>query len=568
MAEGGEYNNSVQGSDADFGYSCTPCAVEGNDEKALKYCPDCKEYLCAVCTRCHLKFSATKKHTLQDNEHQRSERDSIETTSNEDKLFKCLYHLERDIEMYCGDHDMVYCSFCVAKNHRRCSGILELKEAAATIPINKQDDILRQIDTLQADIQATRQKKEVNSIALDQDKNDILKSIEDTELLIIDKVKALASDVKANTCSRYDGLKNDIQHEDSVLLRAITDTDEVRKQIKALADLDAKGQFVRYMLHKHTLSKTKNMHDSVEKDEKKMKCFKNNEFIQHVSRAEWLVQIVGSNSSVPTTDQPVYKKSHREVSVKGNGDMHTCSILGICQLNNGTFLIADRSNKSLKSLNKDFSIIGEHNLDSSPISICTVGKTEVAVKLHNHTVLFVSIDDIFIEKQSFITEGSGLIGLVYYCNELWSYTGNGITVYNREGTVIKTITHNAFEGTLFKAVGKNLVPVASDREFIYVSNLDTQAACIDKDGNVWSIMGLERLKRARRACIAENGIIFLAGFISGNIMMFNKKGKCLGELLDGLDSPDSLCFDNKNHQLIVGHENRNTITVISVDICL
>ncbi|XP_060551270.1 uncharacterized protein LOC132712850 [Ruditapes philippinarum] len=399
MAERGKYNNSVRGSDADVEYSCTPCADEGNDEKALKYCPECKEYLCAACMKYHLKFSATKKNTLQDNEFQRSERDSIDTTSNEDKMFKCLHHPDRNIEMYCGDHDMIYCSLCVAKNHRQCSGILEVEEATAKILIDKQDDILRQIDTLQAEIQATRQKKEVNLIALDQDKNDILKTIEDTELLIIDKVKALATDVKAITCFRYDGLKKDIQHEDSILLCAITDTDEVRKKIETQAHLDAKGQFLRYILHKHTFSKIKDMHCSVEKDEKKMKCFKNNEFIQQVSTAEWLLRVVESNSSGPTTEEPMYKKSHREISVKGNRDENTCSILGICQLNDGTFLIADRDNKSLKRLNKDFSIIGEHNLGTSrPISMCSVGKSEVAVKLENHTVLFVSIDDTFIEK--------------------------------------------------------------------------------------------------------------------------------------------------------------------------
>jgi hypothetical protein len=118
MAERGEYNNSVHGSDADFGYSCTPCAEEGNDAKALKYCPECKEYLCAVCTRCHLKFSATKKHKLQNNDFQRCEKGSVNNTSDEENMFKCLYHPDRDIEMYCGDHDMVFCALCIAKNHR------------------------------------------------------------------------------------------------------------------------------------------------------------------------------------------------------------------------------------------------------------------------------------------------------------------------------------------------------------------------------------------------------------------------------------------------------------------
>jgi hypothetical protein len=113
MAEGGEKSTGV-----DFEYTCTPCADEGNSEKGIKYCPECKEYLCAACIQYHLKFSATKKHTLHDNDFQHSEKDSIDTTSDEEPVFKCLFHPDRDIEIYCWDHDMVYCLLCVVKEHR------------------------------------------------------------------------------------------------------------------------------------------------------------------------------------------------------------------------------------------------------------------------------------------------------------------------------------------------------------------------------------------------------------------------------------------------------------------
>ncbi|XP_060551263.1 uncharacterized protein LOC132712843 [Ruditapes philippinarum] len=560
MAEGCEYNNSARGSDA---YLCTPCADEGNDAKALKYCPDCKEYLCAACIKYHLKFSATRKHTLHDNEFQRTERDSIDTTSDEDQMFKCIYHLDRDIEMYCGDHDMVYCSPCIAKNHRQCSGILQLEEATAKIPINQQDDILRQIDTLQADIQANGQKKEVNLIALDLDKNDILKAIKDTELLIIGKVKALASDVKANTCSSYDGFKKDFQEEEAFLLQAITATDELRKTLETQADLDAKRQFTRYILQKHIIAKTQKMHDDVAKDKKKMKCLMNDEMIQQVLGSDYLGQVVGSGRSDITKDTPLHKMSLKEVTIKGDGDKDTCTIIGICQLFDGTVILADYNNTSLKKLNKDLSTTDKFYLECKPLGICLTGKTEVAVKLENHTVLFISINDKFTKKQSIYIEGGDFFGLVSICNELCCFTGNCIQVYNRRGEVIKTFDKKSFDGTIFQTGDGDPFPVVADKKFIYVSDLNSQVACIDREGSVWSVMKSERLKLVRRACIASNGIICVAGYHSGNIMMFNQKGICLGELVEGLVKPDSLCFDNKKHQLFIGHENKNIITIIT-----
>jgi hypothetical protein len=118
MAEGGENSNSVRGSGVDFEYMCTPCGDEGNSEKAMKYCPECKEYLCAACIKCHGKVSATKKHMLLDNEYQHCEGDSAVNTSDEEHVFKCVYHPDRDIGMYCFDHAMVYCLLRIAKDHR------------------------------------------------------------------------------------------------------------------------------------------------------------------------------------------------------------------------------------------------------------------------------------------------------------------------------------------------------------------------------------------------------------------------------------------------------------------
>ena len=118
MADGGESSISVQGSDPCFEYTCTPCADVGDNQEALKYCLECKEYLCATCIKYHQKVSATKNHTLHNKDFESTEQSSINNTTANDKLFKCLFHPDRDIEMFCGAHEMVYCSLCIAKDHR------------------------------------------------------------------------------------------------------------------------------------------------------------------------------------------------------------------------------------------------------------------------------------------------------------------------------------------------------------------------------------------------------------------------------------------------------------------
>lgn len=91
-------------------HSCTPCWVDGTRNEAIKYCPECREFLCETCIRYHRRMSATREHKLMD----KNEIRQADTTD----MVKCEYHPDRDVEMYCGTHDMVYCLKCIANNHR------------------------------------------------------------------------------------------------------------------------------------------------------------------------------------------------------------------------------------------------------------------------------------------------------------------------------------------------------------------------------------------------------------------------------------------------------------------
>ncbi|XP_060551576.1 transcription intermediary factor 1-alpha-like, partial [Ruditapes philippinarum] len=121
MAEGGDLTSIKDGSDADFVYTCSPCGEENVTEEAVKYCPVCEEYLCTTCLRHHGRLKASRSHTVQDC-------DASTKGSTVTMVTKCRYHPDRDIEMYCGEHDMVYCTKCIATNHRACSGILNLED--------------------------------------------------------------------------------------------------------------------------------------------------------------------------------------------------------------------------------------------------------------------------------------------------------------------------------------------------------------------------------------------------------------------------------------------------------
>ena len=431
----------------------------------------------------------------------------------------------------------------------------------------KEDVILRKVDAVQTDIQNSRQKKKINLTSLEQEKDAILETIHDTENLIIGKVRELASDAKTKTCIRYDDLRKELMEEDSTLLQAITDTNELKKEVESQEELDKNRQFVRNILQKRIIAQAQVVHDRVGKDEKKMKCFQNDELIQQVSSADCLVQIVGSKRSLNIKEIPVSISLRTEVNIKGNEDTEICSITGMCPLPDGTMVLSDRTNKKVRKLNADFSIQEELDLGYNPGGLCLFDKTDVAVKLANHTVQIFGTNGKLTKKQTIDIKGGGVTGFACISNELWCGTENDINVYNRDGTVKKTFNSKSFEGSIAYPMAE-CVPVAADDEFIYVSDLENKVACVDRGGNVWSVMVSERLQCVRKACISQNGTIFIAGKDSGNVMMFNGKGECLGELVDGLEFPDSLYYNSETHQLIVGHRKMDTLTIIKTDECL
>ena len=113
MADGGSVNLIKYSPDVKRPCSiCLLCGVCKVRVEAVKYCSVCQEYLCTTCTRHHGNLNDTRSHKLLDCGV------SLKMHAAVTMLTKCRYHPDRDIEMYCGEHDMVYCMKCIIIEHR------------------------------------------------------------------------------------------------------------------------------------------------------------------------------------------------------------------------------------------------------------------------------------------------------------------------------------------------------------------------------------------------------------------------------------------------------------------
>ncbi|XP_053401131.1 uncharacterized protein LOC123549614 [Mercenaria mercenaria] len=568
MAEGGGYNVSVRGSDAEFEYTCTPCTEDGSNQEAVKYCPECKEFLCAACTKCHKKFSATKKHILLEKDFQKHKHTVETSVGVVKKREKCAAHVERDIEMYCGSHDMVYCALCIAKDHRSCPNVFEIKEAVERFSVQPDDITVAKVENVAKKLAETKQNKNENVKSIEMESNNILINVEGTKEKLIKHVKKLAGETTVKVNAARTNLKQELENERDTIDENISLVENCRRQLCSLKQFDKSEQFVQQKLQKGVLRAAETLlGDAVQYESKKITFKENDVLIDQILTATSLVQTEEKRcQTTQSMKLPPSVKSKQVVNVRVSGDENTCCIYGICQLPGGTIVLTDYKNYRLKRLDNQYKVSDHLDLDSKPTGICCIGTNEVAIKQVNNKVQFVSVGRSMSKTSTFDIDYGDYLGFIYFANTLWSYTVHGLNIFSTSGTKLKSLKDDTFWKHLFpSSVRPKIFPVCSDRTFVYVSDFDNIVACLDADENVKAMLADPSLKGIRAACISSNDVVFVAGFSSNNIMMFESDGKCLGELVT-VSQPQYLCYDSEKDKLIVGCYGDNNIVVIDLEI--
>jgi hypothetical protein len=100
-------------------YPCNPCMRESNNVEATNYCDDCGENLCADCVKQHVKFQSMIDHKiLGKDDRRRKDDDGAKPRNNP---LECSEHPGKRVDMFCADHNEVWCGACIAINHRYLS---------------------------------------------------------------------------------------------------------------------------------------------------------------------------------------------------------------------------------------------------------------------------------------------------------------------------------------------------------------------------------------------------------------------------------------------------------------
>ncbi|XP_053388202.1 uncharacterized protein LOC128551380 [Mercenaria mercenaria] len=551
MAEGRGFTSIRDGSDADFEIVCAPCGEDNIREEAVKFCVECNQYLCTACARYHRRIAALKSHKLLDT-------DDAKIASVSAIVTNCPYHLDRDIEIATSAIATYVTIFPMYLFSRACESVKNIEDVTTHfVQQNEIQGLQNETKAVRDQLIAANKKKQKNVGSFEEQRNEILRNIQDIERNVIEHIGKLKREAVESLNKRYSEINSEMEAEITLTVNTITEVDKSTSMLQNVSNLDARQQFVQMKLIQRTVKDAKKLFEENESKGTRVGRFIENADLKTVlTTATELgrLETMNKTQKLPTPKQ--YKmKSKKEIKVRMPNDSTDCFISDTCQLHDGTIILTDFYNKKVKWLDANYNIKCHCGLKDSPRDICCTTQDEVAVKMDNK-VQFILVDGSLALLRYISIDGGCYWGMAYIAGDLWVSTGSGINVYSTSGTLLKSINNNVKDQRIFESFPQHMAAIG---ENVFVANSGNGAVCLGKDGTVKSQLRDGKLKNTHGVCVSSNGTVFLSGFSSHNIVMFSGDGKYQGELLTreiGLKNLGSLYCDNKRNCLILTRHTR------------
>ncbi|XP_045168959.2 E3 ubiquitin-protein ligase TRIM71-like [Mercenaria mercenaria] len=372
MAEG--YKSVFNTSEEIYDFYCSPCLEEKRNNEAEKYCTSCKLYYCKSCLRDHNKFPALKFHKIKDvlsiTAGNVPQVDSRATSLTE----PCEHHPDEIVKMYCGKHDVVCCTVCIALDHRECKAVDYIPKLAKDIgKSTAYTDFMKDMRKVKLEYERTKQAIEEEIQNMTDVKEDIIKDIKRYKLEVVAKLGELERKSIDRVNERY---KLITEKMNAIATKVAECLGKVTTHLQESESKSEAEKFVR--MKKMKERKMAEMDISLQNVEA-LSFSLDRRFQSVLDETDTLVKV----------DTPVEVTLKRKYNISFKNDTSTCSVSDICILNDDTVVLADID--SLKRLDRSFSKLEKLDITGQPFGICRTSYNEFAVTLRvSQKVQFVS----------------------------------------------------------------------------------------------------------------------------------------------------------------------------------
>ncbi|XP_053396959.1 uncharacterized protein LOC123539111 isoform X1 [Mercenaria mercenaria] len=235
MATDGKFARSqIDASDALYDFPCNPCAKDGKNMEAIFLCMDCQMFYCNRCVTGHNKF--TENHNVVDrtsklfNQDQRQQRS---LSSNELLRDLCEEHQGEVIKMFCGQHNLVCCTVCVAVKHRSCGGVEYIPNIAKGLMKKEDKDQTKtSLEKVKDELQNLKSKMQNELKKLNVQRDSILDDIQKFKKHLIANIEELESKSIKEVQEKHKEITDEISFRSKMVDDMLKDVEQQLDKLK------------------------------------------------------------------------------------------------------------------------------------------------------------------------------------------------------------------------------------------------------------------------------------------------------------------------------------------------
>ncbi|XP_053392468.1 uncharacterized protein LOC128555089 [Mercenaria mercenaria] len=565
MAEGGHLSQTVLGTSEEiYDYNCSPCEESGVYKEAHKYCDSCKLYYCKKCLSEHNKFPALRGHLIKDVTSQPKQTVQTGTpdvstpaTPNE----PCENHPEEMIKMFCGEHDVVCCTVCIALDHRECKDVHYILKLAKDIRTSQEykdyvEDMTR-IKTVYEDITQSIQD-EIETLS--NVKTEIINEIKDYKQKLVSKIEELESKSIETVNERYrqitERMNDTASHIDESL-------DKVTKLVQEIDILSESEVFVS--MKRRVIEQEEHMIFTEVLNVEGLSFSLDKSIRNSLDNFDGLV----------TANFPVRisKEGYHTITVDNDEEIDY-GVRDIIILDDDTMVMT--FDNRLKRFSRLLDELDSITVQGKSWGVCKTSMSkELAVTIYDRqTIQFVKYNaKVMTLRKSFIV-GVPCKGICCKDGYLYVACGGGgydndaghIRKYDMKGNVICMFDTDDTGRRIFTSPRK--MTFDSSTNNIYIADRDNGMIVLDRNGKITSHMYDSFLKNAVGISLSSRNAIFVSGYESNNIQQYDENYRFVGTILNFTDeiwSPLCILVDESKKQLFVSLENHNTVYVYDIE---
>lgn len=262
----------------------------------------------------------------------------------------------------------------------------------------------------------------------------------------------------------------------------------------------------------------------------------------------------------PLSFPHLYQIKHdNQFDIKARGDKRVCSIIDICQLQDGTLLVIDAANRRVKQLDVLCQLVDSCDVPGDPVAVCDVchGMAAVAIDIGTGTVVqYIEVKNDLNMGDSF-TIPTQCTSLACSIDTLYVSTGNSICTYTTAGDLIQQI----YSGM---SVGRTVLTQDSGK-ILFITG-DGKLFSLNKSGEMLAEIDIENTL-VNSIAADRNGQIFISVFDSHSVIQYNHDLQELGVVVGprtGVRNPQAIAFDRIHNRLVVAMKFKNIIKVFEL----